>query len=512
MNLLTLLGAMVISSSQMTDSDLQVKTVNGIVQGILNHSTEVRSFKGVPFAAPPVGTLRWKAPQPVENWNGVLKADKFGPRAMQPAIFGDMVFRSNGMSEDCLYLNVWSPAKHGKAKLPVLVYFYGGGFVAGDASEPRYDGESMAQKGIVVVTVNYRLGIFGFFTHPELTEESPHHACGNYGLLDQSAAIQWVSKNIAAFGGDPKKITIGGESAGSYSVSVQMATPLARELIAGAIGESGAIFGRGLSAPPRDQAEKKGIAFAHEIGASDLETLRSLPAEKLADLMRPNPFRFGLCTDGYLLPKSADEIYSAGEQAHVPLLAGWNTWESGYQGVLGNESPTPASLEKAVRRLYPDHADEAAKLYAGVTNDEARDAAVALAGDRFISYGTWKWLDIHGKTGGGKSTYRYLFCKPRPGQPGASHSVEIEYALGNLDGNKVYNWTNEDRKVSSVMQAYFANFIKKGNPNGPDLPKWKAANKGADVCLMRIDVETQGEVEAHKDRYLFMDRLQYGNR
>ena len=212
-----------VSIAQLNGEAPRVKVANGTLEGV--NESGIKTFKGVPFAAPPVGELRWKEPQPVKDWTGVRKADKFGPRAMQLPVFGDMNFRSDGMNEDCLYLNIWTPSKTGGEKLPVLVYFYGGGFMAGDGSELRYDGESMARKGIVTVTVNYRLGIFGFLSHPELTKESPHHASGNYGLLDQSAALQWVQKNIAAFGGDPKKITIAGESAGSFSVSAQMATP-----------------------------------------------------------------------------------------------------------------------------------------------------------------------------------------------------------------------------------------------------------------------------------------------
>ncbi|MGN6179364.1 MAG: carboxylesterase/lipase family protein, partial [Mucilaginibacter sp.] len=215
-------------------NDLQVKISNGTLQGVRD-SAGIRSFKGIPYAQPPVGNLRWKEPQPPQNWSGILIADHFGNQAMQKRIYSDMIFRSSGVSEDCLYLNVWTPARSAKEKLPVLVYFYGGGFMAGDGSEYRYDGESLATKGIVTVTVNYRLGIFGFLAHPELTQESPHHASGNYGLLDQHAALEWVKKNIAAFGGDPDKVTIGGESAGSMSVSVQVASPLSKGLFRGAI-------------------------------------------------------------------------------------------------------------------------------------------------------------------------------------------------------------------------------------------------------------------------------------
>ncbi|HWW70912.1 MAG TPA: carboxylesterase family protein, partial [Duganella sp.] len=259
-------------------------TAAGVVQGTLEASG-VTSYKGIPFAAPPVGDLRWKAPQPAQKWKGVRKADHFGPRAMQLPLFGDMVFRSDGVSEDCLYLNVWTPAKSAKAKLPVLVYFYGGGFAAGDGSEPRYDGASMAAKGIVTLTVNYRLNVFGFLAHPELSAESPNKASGNYGLMDQAAALNWVRKNIAAFGGDPSRVTIAGESAGSWSVSAQMITPLSKGLIAGAIGESGSLLGLHPPAPLAD-AEKAGAAFAEKIGSPTLAALRALPAQQLLETLR----------------------------------------------------------------------------------------------------------------------------------------------------------------------------------------------------------------------------------
>jgi len=242
----------------------RVKAASGVVEGAGRQPSGVRVFKGVPFAQPPAGDLRWKPPQPVKNWDGVRQAVKFGPRCMQAPVFGDMNFRSDGMSEDCLYLNVWTPAKSDKERLPVLVYFYGGGFVAGSGDEPRYDGEGMAAKGIVAVTVNYRLGVFGFLAHPELTKESPHHASGDYGLLDQAAALRWVSQNIAAFGGDPKRVTIAGESAGSASVSAQMSSPLSKDLVAGAIGESGSVLST-MSAVPLAQAEQEGVKSARSL-------------------------------------------------------------------------------------------------------------------------------------------------------------------------------------------------------------------------------------------------------
>lgn len=483
-----------------------VRVDGGLLSGVSASDDPVRTFKGVPFAAPPVGDLRWKAPQPVPKWDGVRKADGFGPRSMQLPVFGDMVFRSKGMSEDCLYLNVWTPAKTDKERLPVLVYFYGGGFVGGDGSEPRYDGASMARKGIVAVTVNYRLGVFGFFAHPELTKESPHHASGNYGLLDQSAAIQWVHKNIAAFGGDPKKITIGGESAGSFSVSAQMASPLSRKVIAGAIGESGAMLGETLAAMPLEQAEKNGAAFAAATGASSLTALRALSAQQLLDATKSNPFRFGLTVDGYFLPKSAREIYTAGEQAHVPLLAGWNAEEMNAGAVLGREPATPEGLSRALHTLYGNHADDAIKVYDAADEAEVKKSATALASARFIGYGTWKWTELQAKTSG-KPVYRYLYAHPRPGESGAFHAVEIEYALGNLPLNSRYAWTDDDRKISTTMQAYFANFIKTGNPNGSGLPEWPAVKSSSAGQVLRLDVTSGAEPERERERYLFLDKV-----
>ncbi|HCL83737.1 MAG TPA: carboxylesterase, partial [Chitinophagaceae bacterium] len=254
-----------------------VKTANGLVQG--TQASGISMFKGIPYAQPPVGELRWKEPQPVKNWEGTRRADHFAARAMQLPVFSDMQFRSDGMSEDCLYLNIWTPAKTGKEELPVLVYFYGGGYVGGDGSEYRYDGESMARRGIVAVTINYRLGVFGFLAHPDLTRESAHHASGNYGLLDQTEALRWVHKNIAAFGGNPDHITIAGESAGSFSVSAQVASPLSRNLFAAAIGESGSLMNF-RPTTPLAEAEKKGLRFGDSLGAHSIRDLRALPAEQ----------------------------------------------------------------------------------------------------------------------------------------------------------------------------------------------------------------------------------------
>ena len=514
----------------------RVKVAAGMLEGAGPLSTGVREFKGIPFADPPVGSLRWREPQPVKPWSGVRQAAKFGARCMQLPIFGDMNFRSDGMGEDCLYLNVWTPAKSAGARLPVLVYFFGGGFMAGDGSEPRYEGASMAAKGIVAVTVNYRLGVFGFFAHPALTKESPHHASGNYALLDQSAALQWVKQNIASFGGDPRKITIAGESAGSISVNAQMASPLSRDLIAGAIGESGSMLGT-LSAVPLSQAEEQGSKFAAAVNAGDLAALRAIPAQQLLETAGKQGMpRFGPTVDGYFFPESPFAIYNAGKQAHVPLLAGWNSEEQGARSVLGRDAPTRENYEKAVARLYPNDAKAVLAEYAAATDDDVVQVATDLASDRFIAWSTWKWIDICAANGG-KPVYRYYYSRPRPRMSaamgnatpglaggvirnsgaapatpapparGAVHSAEIEYAMGNLDSNKVYDWTPEDHKVSTVMQEYFANFIKTGNPNGTGLPAWPAVKTGGPVQYLRIDVEPKVETEAHRGRYLLLERL-----
>ena len=508
----------------------RVKIANGELEGV--NESGIKTFKGVPFAAPPVGNLRWREPQPVVNWNGVRKADKFGPRAMQLPVFGDMNFRSNGMSEDCLYLNVWTPSKNGNEKLPVLVYFYGGGFIAGDGSEPRYDGESLARRGIVTVTVNYRLGIFGFFVHPELTKESIHHASGNYGLLDQSAALVWVQKNIAAFGGDPKKVTIAGESAGSFSVSAQMASPLSKNIIAGAIGESGSLLGLNPTASLKD-AEKYGTDFAANIKANSLADLRAVPAEDLLKATAKGG-RFPVCVDGYFFPKSPLEIFQSGQQAHVPLLVGWNSQENSYQSIIGDSKPTIENYKKGVEKMYGDKSTDVLRVYNASTDEEVEQIATALAGDRFIGYSTWKWSDVQSKTGQ-RPVYRYLYARPRPQMrsemgnataglaggvirdtssnkkptpppaKGAVHSAEIEYALGNLSTNRVYDWQPEDYAVSEIMQTFFVNFIKTGNPNGLGVPEWKAVDNKS-VHVMHIDVNTRLVEDKNGERYLLLEQ------
>ncbi|MCX2483438.1 carboxylesterase/lipase family protein [Pedobacter sp. MR2016-24] len=513
-----------------------IRISNGALKGTISQSG-VRAYKGIPFAQPPVGNLRWKEPQPAKNWKGVLKADHFGSNGMQKPVFGDMGFRSSGMSEDCLYLNVWTPAKSAAEKLPVLVYFYGGGYVAGDGSERRYDGEAMATTGIVTLTVNYRLGVFGFLSHPELTKESAHHASGNYGLLDQQAALQWVKDNIAAFGGDPSRVTIAGESAGSISVSAQMASPLSKSLIAGAIGESGAMINPTLAPVTLKKGEENGVAFAGSVKAKSLADLRAMPAAVLLEAAsKPGAFSTAATVDGYFLPELPATIFAKGQQANVPLLAGWNSAEVPYQALLREAGPTLVNYKNKLKELYPEQAEEVLKLYPAATDAEVVEAATALASDRFIVYSTWKWLDLHRKTGN-KPVYSYIFSQGKPpvtdamkgvvpglaggvkkadaktaaaavapAPAGAPHAFEIEYAMGNLDSNKMYAWTLDDHRVSSYMRDYFSNFIKTGNPNSDALPVWEPIQPDS-AAYMNINADSKQKKEVNRARYLFLDKI-----
>jgi para-nitrobenzyl esterase len=511
---------------------VQLTIANGTIEGEFDIKTNIQSFKGIPFAQPPVGDLRWKAPQPLTNWNGVKQTKKFGPRAIQSNVFGDMGFRSDGMSEDCLYLNVWSPAKSANEKLPVLVYFYGGGFAAGDGSESRYDGENMAKKGIVTLTVNYRLGIWGFFSHPELTKESPNRASGNYGLLDQNAALKWVQANISKFGGDPKRVTIAGESAGSIAVSAQMASPLSKGLIAGAIGESGGSIFPTLAPVPLAEAEKTGLEYAQKIGATSLKNLREMSTLELYQKSLGSSLGvFKTTIDGYFLTKTLPETFEAKQQAMIPLLLGWNSEEMTYRALTAGKDISNETYIQKVKELYGKKADEVLKLYPTGTLEVTEQSATDLSGDRFIAYSTWKWFDLHRKNST-QPVYRYYYTHPRPEMrdnsleaglaggvikknsntpkapipKGAVHSAEIEYAMGNLAGNKDYAWTESDYAVSETMLNYFANFIKTGNPNGDKLPVWPMAKNEEKPEIMIIDLASKSVRAENDARYLFLDK------
>ena len=477
-----------------------VRVTGGRVAGEVVPSG-IREFRGIPFAAPPVGPFRWREPQPVAPWTGVKDASRFGPRCMQARIFSDMEFRSPGVSEDCLTLNVWAPAPR-KTRLPVLLYFFGGGYVAGDASEFRYDGEHMARRGIVVVTADYRLGVFGFFAHPALTAESPHHASGNYGLLDQVAALRWVRDNIAAFGGDPTRITIAGESAGSISVNALMVSPLSRGLIAGAIGESGGLINPTIPPVSLDSAEQAGLRLARDLGDSSIAGLRAIPAATL--LERAGRQQLHVTRDGWLLTELPESTLAAGRQARVPLLVGWNAKESGWQGILGDSAPTPDRYAAAVTRLYGPDAADVLRVFPGGDSEQVKASGTLLASARFTALSTWKWARLAGRTGG-HPVYVYFYARSR-GDNGAVHSAEIEYALGNLGTNHVYRWTADDSTVSETMQEYFAAFIKTGRPEVRGLPAWPP-NNTALMPVMTLDVHPSAATPAFAGPFAFLDSL-----
>jgi para-nitrobenzyl esterase len=506
---------------------VQVRTPNGVLEGVISPAGGVRSFKGVPFAAPPVGSMRWKAPQPAPAWTGVRSAADFGARCFQGHVYDDMIFRDNGPSEDCLYLNVWAPeaAFAGKspdqAKLPVMFWIYGGGFMAGGTSEARQDGASLSTKGVVVVSCNYRLGAFGFFSHPEAAKESPHNSTGNYGLLDQLAALRWVHDNIALFGGDPANVTIFGESAGSMSVSALVASPLSSGLFQRAIGESGAFFHAGTEPRPRAQAEHEDVKFAEEaFGTSSLEKLRAFPAGQILEGGKKKHRGATADVDGWFLPASVEAIYAAGRQNPVPLLAGWNADEGKYRDFFGHLAPTTQNFASVARKRYGKDADAFLKLYPAATDAEARRSAADIAGDDFIAFGTWKWMEEHLKSPAGSEcmgaicrdfppprVYRYRFERNLPlPTPAAPHAGEIEYVFMALPSRNL-PWQPEDRQLSELMATYWTNFAKTGDPNGPGLPEWPVYRLQDGYQVMHLNAQSKAAPDDRRGRYLFLDRL-----
>jgi para-nitrobenzyl esterase len=398
-----------------------------------------------------------------------------------------------------------------------MVWIYGGGFVSGGTSESRQDGQFLARRNVVVVSMNYRLGIFGFFAHPELTAESAHHASGNYGLLDQTAALAWVHRNIAAFGGDPNNVTIFGESAGSISVSGQMASPLARGLFARAIGESGgALYNSEPGFLPREVVERQGAAFAQTaFGTSRLADLRRLSADDLVHAATakttPPPSRFWPDVDGYYLPDSVPNIYAAGNQAHVPLLAGWNADEVRGQVLLAKTKTTAASFAATAQAEFGDNAQRFLALYPAATDDEAVISAGDFASDRFIAYSTWRWMEAQVATGKAP-VFRYRLDLGSPGDKnhqailGAFHSDDIEYVFGTLDSRPEAVWRPEDRKLSQLMGTYWTNFARTGDPNGIGLPHWPTYAPDQ-WQVMHLDATSEAKPDNQRERYLFLDEV-----
>jgi para-nitrobenzyl esterase len=484
----------------------QVVVTGGIVEGVSAGATGIRMFLGIPYAAPPVGRKRWTPPEPVAPWQGVRSAAGFGNRCIQTTPFPDMVFRSPAESEDCLNLSIWTPAAPSD-RLPVMVWIHGGGFFSGSSDEVRHEGTAIAQAGVVLVAINYRLGVLGFLAHPELTAESDRRASGNYGLLDQISALRWVRDNIAGFGGDPDNVTIFGESAGSFSVSALMASPLTDGLFHKAIGQSGAYFSStSLPLLPLARAEANGREFARTAGAASLADLRAKAPADLVGSIGPVPTRFAPIIDGYALAEDPWDVFSGGRQRRVALLAGWNSAES-------KRPPTTiAAFRAELQKQFPDDLATALQVYPSSSDLEARVSATALASDNFIGYNTWKWIESHSATGA--RVYRYLFDHvvptgtgaPAADDPGAAHATDIEFVFDSLDSRKLA-WRDVDRRIADQVVGFWTNFAKTGNPNGAGLPTWPAWS--ADTRqLMRIRDTSATEDEQHRARYELHDRVE----
>jgi para-nitrobenzyl esterase len=465
-----------------------IKVEGGLVSGTPGWGWGVREYRGIPFAAPPVGNLRWRAPQPVTPWQGVLAANHFSSACMQrePSPFNPGLMNR---SEDCLYLNVWTPAGSATERLPVLVWIYGGGGTAGSTAEPIYDGNALARKGVVVVSANYRVNVFGWFAHPELTRESPQHSSGNYGALDQLAALQWVQRNIAQFGGDPGKVTMFGESGGCRSVNWLAASPLVKGLVRGAIAESHAVFGRMLTLP---EAENMGAQFATTTGKSSLAALRAMPAQELLEASIKTPAATnGAIVDGWFLPQDIYTIYSQGKQNDIALITGVTNDEGG--GIRGVGAPAAARPEAPpstlatwtawVKRTFEGKADDLMKRYPASNDAEAVKAYHDVYRDiNFAGHRTWAKLQA---TTGKSPVYLYNFShfppspsgngNNPPAPAGAIHFSEVIYVFDNLRV-KDYPWTAVDRKIADDLSTYWTNFTKNLNPNGSGLANWPVYN------------------------------------
>ncbi|HYL35693.1 MAG TPA: carboxylesterase family protein [Bryobacteraceae bacterium] len=479
-----------------------VRVDSGDLAGVSGSNPEVRVFKGIPYAAPPVGDLRWRAPKTAPKWQGVRQADHFSFQCEQTpyAAGGPYHAGVEPLSEDCLYLNVWTAAKSNQDRRPVMVWIHGGGLTRNSGSNPNFNGEHFAQKGVVLVTINYRLGVFGYFAHPELTKESDRNASGNQGFLDQIAALEWVQRNIAAFGGDPKRVTIFGESAGSWSVNVLVASPLAKGLFERAIGESGGQFAR---VQKLADAEQAGLRFAKSVGADSLAALRAKPAEELLKAQAGA----SAVVDGWFLPADVNAIFARGKQNDVPTLIGSNNDEG--------MSLTPPSIKldafrAQAKNRFGDQAGEFLKLYPAASDDQAHASNAAAMRDQTFGWEMRTWARAQSKTGQAK-VYVYYFNKVPPGpfaRLGAYHGSEIQYVFGTVPKDLA---RDSDRKLSDTLSSYWVNFAATGDPNGKGLPRWPAYQEKSDLALNLGDQIQAAEIP-HKAALDFLDGFIAGQR
>lgn len=505
-----------------------VEVAGGKVEGTLEDDIYV--FRGIPFAAPPVGDLRWKAPQPVQAWDGVFNtAGKFAPSCPQQKMIpgADQL----EFSEDCLYLNIWTPAKTTGEKLPVMVWIYGGGFAMGSASLAQFHGDELAKRGVIVVTVGYRVGALGFLAHPELTAESPDHVSGNYGLLDQIAALQWVQKNIETFGGDPARVTVFGESAGGFSVSMLCASPLAKGLFSGAISESGGSFGpvladsvrfadrilpsqadqalqQGKLALPHDiqpylqplrTAELKGADFAKRMGATTIAELRQMPADKFVDDLSGLMGGFWPVVDGHVIVGDQYKLYEQGKYNDVDVLIGTNSDEG---SLFAIEAEGVEEYQTLIRERFGTFADRILAAYPATTVEETYTSATDIFRETIFAWPTYAWAKLQSTTGKKSKVYLYYFDQPQPSSPrGAAHGSEIDYVFGHLTGDRTIN----DAILSDIIMKYWTNFAKYGDPNGENLPEWGPYNTGnPSVMLLKDNPHTTTDLP-HQDKLLLME-------
>jgi para-nitrobenzyl esterase len=483
-----------------------VKVDGGQVEGTLENDIYV--FRGIPFAAPPVGELRWKAPQPVAPWDGILKADKFAPSCPQITMIPGT--DKLELSEDCLYLNIWTPAKNMNEKLPVMVWIYGGGFAMGSAAFPLYSGDELAKNGVILVTFNYRVGALGFLAHPELTAESPDKVSGNYGLLDQIAALKWVQNNIEAFGGDPAKVTIFGESAGAISVSMLCASPLAKGLFCGAISESGGSFGpvravRGSDGiQPLKAAEQDGLDFAKRMDANSIDDLRKMKPEKWLNDPSAQMGGFWPVVDAYLIIDDQYKLYRQGKYNDVNLLAGTNSDEG---SMFVRPAASVEVYHNTIRERFGLFADRILEAYPATTVDETYTSAADIFRETAFAWPTFAWANLQSATGK-SNVFVYYFDQPQPQMPyirmkarGAAHASEMDYVFGHLDEN---SRTESDFKLSEIMIKYWTNFAKTGNPNGEGLPVWERYSADSQFVMLLKDIPKRIDLP-NKEKLLLME-------
>jgi para-nitrobenzyl esterase len=505
----------VAASTGMAQISDPVRLDAGSISAAPANAAGVRAFRGLPFAAPPLGDLRWRAPRPVEPWQSVRDASEFADVCIQPPGQGRLNIAvlpdGPGMSEDCLYLNVWTPADSAADALPVLVYIYGGAFTEGAGSVPLYDGAALAEKGAVVVTMNYRLGAFGFLAHPELTRTSEHGSSGNYGLADMLASLQWVQSNIGAFGGDPRNVTVFGQSAGAMAIASLLASPRAEGLFNRAISQSGAWMGLGMSAGmrTREQAEEAGAEAAAEAGVATADEMRAMSADDVVASFRSA----GMIVDGWIIPEDPSDVFAAGRQNAADVLVGSNKDESFFPG-----GPDAQQFETQARQRFGDLAEEYLSLYPHATNAEA----AISSSEAFRDQTFWHmrlYADYQAKMG--KHAYLFFFTQNPPGPAGeadlpATHASEVPYVFNNLgqlplfpDGSdpELAAASSDDLAVADRMSSYWVNFARNGDPNGPGLPTWLPYRSGGAVEAAILDAHPSLERLPSVERLSVYDRL-----